>query len=827
LIETSANSSITIGVLTDWINPPYQAAILSGIADYAFEKNINFFCFAAGRLNSLYEWEKNRNIFFDFITKKNMDGIIIFAPTLRNLLSKEEFEEILKKLPPIPKLTIEEEYADIPAILVDNEKGMTDLMNHLIESHGYKNLAFISGPKGNEEANIRFRIFLKSLEAHHIPYNSDLTVIGNFLFSSGKSAITTLLDERNVKIDAIVASNDDMAAGALEELLRRGRTGFDNIPIVGFDDTQFSQDAKLTTVKQPLYEQGRKAAELMVQQIKGENIPPVVGLSTELIIRESCGCFFHHVQRIAADLRSIQPTEDPIDALLSNKEEILQSILATYQQNKKNPNKSWRNWTKILFESLIKNLKEEKNSIFLLTWNNIAKEEWANERNVRNLQHFLSVFRAFVTPYLADKKILLQAEDLLHEARIMLSSSDDGIFQKIYKERKGEKINQISGKLAVSLSIEEQMDVLSEELPSLGINECYLALYENPRKPLENSKLIFGLRKGERINLQRKEIVFPTKEILPQEIMENVGAFAFIAQDLYERDEQIGFVLFDASAKDWKISETLRIQINIALARGLLIDQIRNQAKILEEQVKERTANLSRTNAQLELEIVEKRRAEEMLKKSEERYKEMALLLPSIILETDLNFRITFVNNTGLEILGFAVEDIKKGLSFLEFVHPDEKEKLQEYFSKIIDKELINFIELRVQRPDGKIFTLLIKGNPVYRGYTIEGIRWNALDIKPMLINSLLPDSTFFKERHVSPREEEVILLLMKGYRPKEIADALFISEGTVKDHLTSVYQKMGVSTRNEFFNLMKTFQINRFGYQSYVFSLITEIIKS
>ncbi len=44
-------------------------------------------------------------------------------------------------------------------------------------------------------------------------------------------------------------------------------------------------------------------------------------------------------------------------------------------------------------------------------------------------------------------------------------------------------------------------------------------------------------------------------------------------------------------------------------------------------------------------------------------------------------------------------------------------------------------------------------------------------------------------------REREILALLTEGKRPGDIADALFLSVKTVKNHLTSVYQKLGVET--------------------------------
>jgi DNA-binding CsgD family transcriptional regulator len=50
----------------------------------------------------------------------------------------------------------------------------------------------------------------------------------------------------------------------------------------------------------------------------------------------------------------------------------------------------------------------------------------------------------------------------------------------------------------------------------------------------------------------------------------------------------------------------------------------------------------------------------------------------------------------------------------------------------------------------------------------------------------------------LSAREIEVLQLIAAGRSNKEIAGLLFISEGTVKTHVLSIHEKLGVSGRTE-----------------------------
>jgi DNA-binding CsgD family transcriptional regulator len=63
-----------------------------------------------------------------------------------------------------------------------------------------------------------------------------------------------------------------------------------------------------------------------------------------------------------------------------------------------------------------------------------------------------------------------------------------------------------------------------------------------------------------------------------------------------------------------------------------------------------------------------------------------------------------------------------------------------------------------------------------------------------------------FCARHrISPRERDVIGLLLEGLGTAEMADRLAISEHTVRDHLKSLYRKTGTKSRSELLSVVST----------------------
>jgi DNA-binding CsgD family transcriptional regulator len=50
----------------------------------------------------------------------------------------------------------------------------------------------------------------------------------------------------------------------------------------------------------------------------------------------------------------------------------------------------------------------------------------------------------------------------------------------------------------------------------------------------------------------------------------------------------------------------------------------------------------------------------------------------------------------------------------------------------------------------------------------------------------------------ISKREAEILLLIHEGLSNQQIADKLFLSENTIKKHISNIFQKLGVERRTE-----------------------------
>ena len=175
-----------------------------------------------------------------------------------------------------------------PVVGATNWQGAYNATDYLIKL-GHQRIGFITGSLDLGAAIDRLSGYKKALRTNHIEEDSSLIYEGKFAQLDGYDGARNFLRLAKPPT-AIFASNDVMAMSAMDAVREQGLRVPDDMAIMGFDDIPQAAmlHPALTTVRQPLEQMGRVAAQLLVDMIqKPETVGYRIELPTELIIRNS------------------------------------------------------------------------------------------------------------------------------------------------------------------------------------------------------------------------------------------------------------------------------------------------------------------------------------------------------------------------------------------------------------------------------------------------------------------------------------------------------------------------------------------------------------
>lgn len=173
------------------------------------------------------------------------------------------------------------------SVTIDDEAAAVDLMNYLLEL-GHRKIAIVIGDPTHRSAELRLEGYRRALREAGIEGNSDYEVQGGFSFASGLVAGRKLLSLPN-RPTTIFASNDDMAAAVMQVAYDAGIAVPDDLTVVGFDDSAIATmvSPQITTVRQPIFEMTRDAADMLLRQMESGETSPAQRIDYKLIVRQS------------------------------------------------------------------------------------------------------------------------------------------------------------------------------------------------------------------------------------------------------------------------------------------------------------------------------------------------------------------------------------------------------------------------------------------------------------------------------------------------------------------------------------------------------------
>lgn len=264
--------------VSSFFTDPYFPRLTQGIAQACNQYNYVLSLF-------LVSTKDDEEKIFPRVSRKGLlDGIIVQSGQVGDQL----IERLVNSNIPLVIAGRPSHTEDVSYIDVDNVNAAYIAVSHLIRL-GYKRIATITGINNSTVTIDRKEGYLKALTERDRIVDPSLIVEGDFTEASGYYAMRQLLPS---KPDAVFAASDSMAIGAMRAIREADLCIPDDIALVGFDDLPLAPlpDPQLTTVRQPVYQFGFQAVEILIDLIENGLKPARrIIMDTELVIRDSCG----------------------------------------------------------------------------------------------------------------------------------------------------------------------------------------------------------------------------------------------------------------------------------------------------------------------------------------------------------------------------------------------------------------------------------------------------------------------------------------------------------------------------------------------------------
>jgi LacI family transcriptional regulator len=222
--------------------------------------------------------------YMDIYKQKRVDGFVLLSP---GSFHKHIIEALnVGSVPFVSTAKILGE-AEMTYVDVDNFAGASMLMQHLV-SLGHQRIAFIGKPT-LQSSQDRLSAYKTVLAKAGIQYDPELALVTDTSSVESGHEYTLRLLRAQRPPTAIFLANDVMAIGAINAAHEIGLRVPEDISIVGFDDIPFSNytNPPLTTVHQPAFEKGVRAAKLLINLLETQKPQESIILPMEMAVRKS------------------------------------------------------------------------------------------------------------------------------------------------------------------------------------------------------------------------------------------------------------------------------------------------------------------------------------------------------------------------------------------------------------------------------------------------------------------------------------------------------------------------------------------------------------
>jgi DNA-binding LacI/PurR family transcriptional regulator/signal transduction histidine kinase len=524
----------------------YERAVAGGVVDAVRTRGGSVACFAV---------EAVGKDFASFVGQGTVDAFVILSGPLMHAFGREALDAFCRRWRHVPLVSVGAHLDGVTTVRADGRGGIRKAIAHLVDVHGRRRIGFIRGPETTLAVHERFVGYEEALAENGIAPHAEW--VASSAADDGAAAIRELFDERKQDLEAVVTYNDTAALAALGALVDRGVRVPHDVAIVGYHDIPEVDQVipPITTVNQKLYEQGWRAANLVLAALEGKVAPEEVVLDTELVIRRSCGCFPPRVLHSSSELPSPDPRR--IDERRSEIAVEMTRVLGLGEAHS----------SERLLAAFISDLNGSGAHRFLSTLDERLNRMARLGEDLSRWEEAISIMRRLSLVSLGDGERRLFAENLWHEARVLVGDAAQRAqaYQRMLDRQRASSLGRISQSLIAAKDLDELFDVLARGLPELGVRSCYVSLYDGAAGS-HFSTLVLGIEEGG-VKSAQVGTRFAAERLAPAGVLRQEPGRVVVVVPLSFKGEQLGMILLETDPTEPASYDQLRGQFGAAFKR--------------------------------------------------------------------------------------------------------------------------------------------------------------------------------------------------------------------------------------------------------------------
>lgn len=553
-----------VALLTNDLVGSYQYNFWAGMKSAAAKEDCDLVSFCGGRVSSRDLDLRMRNSCFEIVPDARPDVVVVLASLFDWSGGAKTVGAFLDRFAGIPILTVGFKSEGHPFLMIDNQAGMRDLVEHLVAEHGLARFCFLGGGSGSPDSQQRLQALEDVLASHRLSLRPELVLDAGYDFGSAHRQITGLLDSGQV-FDAVVAANDNMAMGAMEALRERGKRVPDDVVVTGFDNIEDGRWVPfgLTTVDQSLQEQGAEAVRIVLDLLERGASRETRGIASRMVVRGSCGCSSPSMiaaRRLCPLGGPVDPSEGGlgsarhVDAVLGECASVL-------------PEKRFASYLRDLLDAMANDSRTGGHGATLHRFHFLHEMASVPEEGFDRWQILVSNIRGASLPFLPDdRRVVANFESLVHQLRIEIHerSLQQMGAATIQSHRWARDVHEVGHRLTGCTEVPQVVEILASEARNLKIASLHLLLRDPDASSMVH-RLHLSIQGGDRRRLPEGGLVQSPEEFFRSVVRSRVLRSAMVAMPLYFAETQLGFAFLELVSRRGMLLDSVRALISASI----------------------------------------------------------------------------------------------------------------------------------------------------------------------------------------------------------------------------------------------------------------------